>query len=94
MKNKRGMVEFYIAFFIFMLFFCFLIYDQAYCNPLASEKANIYCEEKGFDFYKSFSRVGIFSKEPVGIKCTYVEQYKEININRPLVEISKEDLLE
>ena len=64
------------------------VYDQMYIYPIAAQKANEYCESLGFDFYESFSRVGLFSKNPIAIKCKYVEQYRQIDINQPLVQVN------
>ena len=81
---------------VIMGFFCFLagvlvlmfivgvplaFYDDLYIQPIANEKANEVCQEKGFDFYEKYSRVGILSKEPVAIICKYVEQYRDIDLN-------------
>ena len=57
------------------------IYDSLYVEPIADENANQYCQEKGFDFYEKYSRVGFLSKEPMAIICKYVEQYREIDLN-------------
>ncbi len=61
-----------------------ITYDGIYVRPIAAENANQYCREQGFDFYETFSRIGILSREPVAIKCKYVEQYRamDINLNR------------
>ena len=56
-------------------------YDVLYVKPIASETANQYCMDEGFDFYESYSRIGVFSKEPVAIICKYVEQYRSIDLN-------------
>ena len=57
------------------------IYDSVYITPLVDQKANEHCQEKGFDFYEEYSRVGFLSKEPVAIICKYVEQYRDIDLN-------------
>ena len=57
------------------------IYDDFYIKPQASEKANQYCVEKGFDFYEDYKRIGFLSKEPVAIICKYVDQYRDIDFN-------------
>ncbi|KKK56584.1 hypothetical protein LCGC14_3063040 [marine sediment metagenome] len=64
------------------------IIDAIYKEPQAAEKANQICQEQGYDFYESFERIGILSKEPVAIKCKYVDNYKEIDMN--LRKISEE----
>lgn len=56
------------------------IIDAAYKHPQAAETANQICQSQGYDFYESFKRVGILSKEPVAIKCKYVDNYKEMDI--------------
>ena len=71
---------------IFAVLFVFIalpliIYDIVYIVPIVNEKANQYCQEKGFDFYEKYSRVGFLSKEPMAIICKYVEQYREIDLN-------------
>jgi len=75
--------------------FCILgigifIYDSTYINPVAAQNANEVCQENGFDFYDGYQRVGIFSKEPVAIKCKYVDQYRQVDFNNqnPLVEVN------
>ncbi len=57
-----------------------VIYDGMYKYPIASEKANTHCKAIGFDQHKSFSRVGILSEEPVGIKCEYAERYTDLGV--------------
>ncbi len=64
------------------------IIDETYKRPQAAEKANQICQEQGYDFYESFERIGILSDEPVAIKCKYVDNYKEIDMN--LRKISEE----
>ena len=64
-----------------MVFGGLSFYDSFWVEPLASEKANEYCKEIGFDFYESYDRVGLVSKTPIAIKCKYVEQYRQIDIN-------------
>ncbi len=55
-------------------------YDRFYFEPTASDRANEFCKATGFDQYKSFSRVGLFSKVPVGIKCEYSERYIDLGV--------------
>ena len=55
-------------------------YDSLYVRPVASNKANDYCRSLGFDQYKTFSRVGIFSRNPVAIKCEYAERYTDLGV--------------
>ena len=55
-------------------------YDSFYVKPIASQRANEYCRSLGFDQYKTFSRVGIFSRNPTGIKCEYAEKYTDLGV--------------
>jgi len=57
-----------------------MIYDGAFVKPLAAENANVYCEAKGFDQHKSFTRVGLLSEKPLGIKCEYAERYTDLGV--------------
>ena len=57
-----------------------IIYDGVYVKPIADNNANNYCQNLGFDQYKSFSRVGVFSIKPVGIKCEYAERYTDLGV--------------
>ncbi len=41
---------------------------------------NEFCKATGFDQYKEFSRVGLFSEVPVGIKCEYAERYTDLGV--------------
>ena len=65
---------------LMMVFLGSGIYDTFYIKPIADEKANTICKENGFDQYKRFSRVGLFSKNPIGIKCEYAERYTDLGI--------------
>ena len=75
--------EYFIGALVLLLFVVSLIagYDTMYVIPIVDEKANQHCQERGFDFYEDYSRVGFLSKEPVAIICKYVEQYRDINLN-------------
>jgi len=70
---------------IFILFIVvgipLIVYDGVYITPIVDEKANQHCQEKGYDFYEKYSRIGFLSKEPVAIICKYVEQYRNIDLN-------------
>lgn len=89
MKNKKGYIDESIILFIFFILisiivvFCVIsmIVDSAYTLPKASEKANNICKDEGYDFYDSFKRIGLFSSEPVAIKCKYVDNYKDVDMN-------------
>lgn len=57
-----------------------VLYDTTYIRPIASDNANNNCKVLGFDQYKTYSRVGLFSKIPVGIKCEYAEKYTDLGV--------------
>lgn len=63
-----------------IVFVCGL-YECFFIRPYADDNANKICQEQGFDFYESYSRVGLFSKEPIALRCKYVDQYRLIDIN-------------
>ena len=56
------------------------IFDAIYYLPVASQNANNFCKANGFDQYKEFSRIGIWSTNPVGIKCEYAERYTDLGV--------------
>ena len=73
---------------IISLLLCFLfgliifaIIEIGYKYPEAAEKANQICKEQGYDYYEKFERIGILSNEPVAIKCKYVDNYQDIDMN-------------
>ena len=65
------------------------VIDLIYKEPLAADKANEMCKEQGYDSYEKFSRIGLWSTEPVAIRCKYVDNYKDIdmNINRDVTTL-------
>jgi len=69
---------FLIILFIGMSFF--IIVDEEYKKPTASDKANQHCKNLGYDQYKEFSRIGILSETPVAIKCEFAERYTDLGI--------------
>jgi len=73
----------FLSIIVLFLFGSFvgLMVDDAYKKPQAAEKANQICQEHGYDYYEDFKRIGIWSTEPVAIKCKYVENYKEVDMN-------------
>lgn len=77
-----------IALILAAIFLVVSVIDDVWVKPVAADKANQHCETRGFDFYESFERIGILSEDPVAITCKYVEQYRKIDINRPLVEVN------
>ncbi len=54
--------------------------DLIYKHPIAEDKANFLCKQMGFDQHKSFSRVGIWSIDPLAIKCEYAERYTDLGV--------------
>ena len=80
-------IPFVIVFTLLGLLILFLIFtipilviDATYKQPQAAENANQICQEKGFDYYEDFERIGFLSTEPVAIKCKYVDNYQEMDI--------------
>jgi len=71
---------FYSGLIVLIFFVVVLIYDKEYIEPIASESANNYCKNLGYDQYKTFSRIGFFSKVPVGIKCEFAEKYTDLGV--------------
>jgi hypothetical protein len=57
-----------------------LIFDGCYRSPLAADRANEHCRSLGFDQYKDFTRVGLFSATPVAIQCEYAEKYTDLGV--------------
>ena len=63
-----------------LIFLTFTLVDDIYVEPIAADNANNHCKSLGFDQYKSFSRVGIWSENPIGIKCEYAEKYTDLGV--------------
>ena len=82
LKNKKGQegIIFLVLLGLWLVFTGGWLYDITYVKPIASSNANNYCVGLGFDQYKSFSRVGIWSENPVGIKCEYAERYTDLGV--------------
>ena len=76
----------YMGLLIFMsILFCAGIIggiDGLFKYPQAAEKANQICQSQGYDFYEDFKRVGILSSTPVALKCMYVSNYIDIDLER------------
>ncbi len=68
------MLVFLVAFGVY------LTVDNFYVKPVADDNANSYCKSVGFDQYKTFSRVGLWSEVPVGIKCEYADKYTDLGV--------------
>jgi len=60
--------------------------DTTFYNPIASEKANQWCINNGYDTYDTYSKV-VLSKEPLGIKCNYIKNRQEIITNSDVVAV-------
>lgn len=58
----------------------YLSVDGFYVKPIADNSANEYCKALGFDQYKTFSREGLWSEIPIGIKCEYAERYTDLGV--------------
>ncbi len=54
--------------------------DELFVKPIAKDNANEHCKALGFDQFKEMSRVGIFSINPVAIKCEYAERYTDLGV--------------
>ncbi len=68
---------------MFVLFILIIIIgsiDGLFIKPIAKDNANNHCIGLGFDQYKEMSRVGIFSTNPIAIKCEYAERYSDLGI--------------
>jgi len=72
------MLVFFMIFIIIGVIYLFV--DIAYVAPVADTNANNYCKSLGFDQYKSYSRVGLWSENPVGIKCEFAERYTDLGV--------------
>ena len=75
-----GLVVAGLLVFLAIVFLAIIVVDEYYVKPIASDNANNYCKGLDFDQYKSFSRVGIWSENPVGIKCEYAERYTDLGV--------------
>lgn len=80
--EPETIVGIFVGFLLLLLLLCIpmAIIDGFYKCPQAAATANQICQEKGYDFYEDFERVGILSTEPVAIKCKYVDNYQEMDI--------------
>lgn len=58
----------------------YTVIDMTYVYPTASENANEHCRSLGFDQYKGFNRVGLWSTIPIGIRCEYAEKYTDLGV--------------
>ena len=60
----------------------FAIIDICYKLPQAAENANQICQEQGYDYYEKFNRIGFLSTIPVAIRCKYVDNYLDIDLEK------------
>lgn len=74
------MVFMMCVFFAVLIGGVVMLYDETFVRPIAADNANNHCNSLGFDQYKSFSRVGLLSEDPVGIKCEYAERYTDLGV--------------
>lgn len=81
MKMGIGEVVMSVALFLVLIMIGVAMVDAFYKIPQAAQRANEICQEQGYDFYEKFERIGFLSKEPVAIKCKYVDNYKQIDMN-------------
>lgn len=85
-KELKVLLILFITFSsLLIIWVAFYVIDDVYIEPIADSRANTYCQENGFDQYKSYSRVGIWSDVPIGIKCEYAERYTDLGVraNQP-----------
>ena len=66
--------------FLTLVVIPYIVIDSHFIKPIADDRANDYCKSFGFDQYKDFSRVGLWSKNPIGIKCEYAEKYTDLGV--------------
>lgn len=78
-ENLVG-VMFFVLFCILVIFGIFAMIDSLFIKPVADDTANNHCIMLGFNQYKSYSRIGLFSKVPVAIKCEYAERYTDLGV--------------
>lgn len=71
-----------VAFFVIFLigFLIYVVVDMVYVEPVADNSANKHCKNLDFDQYKSYSRVGLWSKIPIGIRCEYAEKFTDLGV--------------
>jgi len=56
-------------------------------RAIASEKANQWCINRGYDTYDTFKRKA-FENEPFGIKCNYIKNRKEVITNANVIAVT------
>ncbi|GAF76185.1 unnamed protein product [marine sediment metagenome] len=55
--------------------------DILYIKPLAAEDANHFCKLQGYDSYDDFQRTGLFSTKAIAVRCKYVPNYQQMDID-------------
>ena len=79
---KYGFVIFFIGLIFGFTFLGIILYDSLYYLPVADDNANKNCKSNGFDQFKSYSRIGLLSTNPIGIKCEFAEKYTDLGIRK------------
>ncbi len=81
-ENKMDGFEvcFLLLFILLAIVIIISIPDELYFKQIAKDNANGYCRGLGFDQYKEMSRIGIWSINPVAIKCEYAERYTDLGV--------------
>jgi len=84
MKNNKAEFEFMAYWFYFciiatIIMAIFFIIDTNK-DAIASDKAQDYCLEHGFQSYFSFTRT-IFSDKPLAIRCSEPLTQQQMNLN-------------
>lgn len=84
--NPEKIIDFFMSVIVPLLITLLIVggilgmVDMTYLAPIADNAANTHCQRLGFDQYKSYSRIGLLSTEPVGIKCEYAERYTDLGV--------------
>ncbi len=78
--NKKGQIGLGIFIALFIIGLILGLVDEIYIKPIAKDNANNHCKALGFDQYKEMGRVGLFSTNPVAIKCEYAERYTDLGV--------------
>ena len=47
----------------------------------AAEDANHLCKMQGYDSYDDFQRAGLFSAKAIAVRCKYVDNYQQMDID-------------
>jgi hypothetical protein len=80
MKMDKMELFFIGAITLFIILILTSLIDNSFMIPMASQKANEICQEKGFDQFLSYERIGFFSTHPIAVKCQYAEKYTDLGV--------------